>query len=47
VFELQSSYQLGQEAQVDWLDAVVKLDWEACKPQIFPALITVMRALLF
>ncbi len=29
------SYEPGQEAQVDWFEAVAKLDGEACKLQIF------------
>jgi len=29
------SYELGQEAQVDWFEAVVKLGGESCKLQVF------------
>ena len=29
------SYELGQEAQVDWFEAVVKLDGERTKLQFF------------
>jgi len=32
---IPQSYELGQEAQVDWFEAVVKLGGESCKLQFF------------